>query len=70
MLARIFNRLLDDSFEPEIRRIARPAMILRPPFLGHAEHFPHIVGRRGDLRRMRDGEARLALVDDLGGSGR
>jgi hypothetical protein len=52
--------------EPEIGGIARPAMLLRPPFVGRAEHFPHIFGRRGDLRRMRYGETDVALVDDLG----
>src|SRR3546814_19247347 len=42
-------------------------MLLRPPALRHTKHFPHVGGRRGDLRRMRDGKADLALVDDLGG---
>src|SRR3546814_18281062 len=35
--------------------------------LRHAEHFPHIGRGRGDLRGVRDGEADLALIDDLGG---
>src|SRR3546814_10904223 len=42
-------------------------MLLRPPALRHTKHFPHVGGRRGDLRRMRDGKADLALVDELGG---
>ncbi len=51
--------------EPEIGGVARPAMLLRPPVLRHAEHFPNVGGRRRDLRRMRGGEAGVALVDDL-----